>query len=363
MRIVARSRSSSKNAGTTRVIFPEFDVVLYVFYSVDHTKNIDRRRPDLTLLHDKNHSFVFSKHPPFILKFYILMHVSHFHFYVTLFLLLLIPGISQADKPAYLIYDQEGNPAVFSEMAERATRADVIFFGELHNNAIAHWMQVELVKHLIGAKNGLILGLEMFERDDQILIEEYLAGLMTSETFAREAKLWPNYRTDIRPLVQLAKEHNFPIIATNVPRRYANLVYRHGLDTLTHISTQGLSYMAPLPFEINRELETYRNIAQAAHGHGGQNFFLLESQALKDATMAHFLIQNRQAGIPFLHINGSYHSLQKEGMVWFVAQARPDWEILTISVVEQNDITELSEANHGAADYLIVVPSTMTRTH
>jgi uncharacterized iron-regulated protein len=60
---------------------------------------------------------------------------------------------------------------------EKAQQADVFFFGELHNNPIAHWMQLELTQALHEAKEGkVILGAEMFETDNQVLIDEYFAG-------------------------------------------------------------------------------------------------------------------------------------------------------------------------------------------
>lgn len=279
----------------------------------------------------------------------------------SLFLLFFIPVLCFAEKPAYKLFDENGNSVVFSEVLDKMSLADLIFFGELHNDPIAHWLQLEFVKSLYERNGNLILGMEMFETDDQLVLTEYLRGLINNTNFEREAKLWPNYKTDIKPLIDFAKDKKFPVIATNVPRRYANIVFRAGPDTLETLGEQAKKYMAPLPYEINMELSSYDNIRNMAHGHGEN--YLLESQALKDATMAHFIQQNLVDGIPFFHINGSYHSINKEGIVWYVLHENPTLDIVTISLVLQHDISNLDDENMGVADYIIVVPSTMTRTH
>ena len=79
---------------------------------------------------------------------------------------------STEDKPAYKLYDTEGKETNYNNMVEAMKDADIVFFGELHNNPIAHWMQIELTKDLFKVKGAdLVLGAEMFEADDQLVIE------------------------------------------------------------------------------------------------------------------------------------------------------------------------------------------------
>ncbi len=270
---------------------------------------------------------------------------------------------SFAELPAYKIFDADGNELQFSDILNRASEADIIFFGELHNDPIAHWLQVSLAEKLFAQNGALSIGMEMFETDNQLILNEYLAGAINTNSFEREPKLWNNYQTDIKPMIQLAKNHSLPVIATNVPRRYANMVYHNGLDALEDLHTDALRYIVPLPFEIDETLETYANIAAAAQRHGSNQFYLLESQALKDATMAHFILKNRIDGAPFLHLNGSYHSMKREGVVWYISQKDAALDIVTIHLTLQEDVKELRDENHGLADFIITVPSNMTRTH
>jgi uncharacterized iron-regulated protein len=54
---------------------------------------------------------------------------------------------------------------------------DVVFFGENHNSSINHWLQLKITEALYEKKNGqLILGAEMFERDNQPQLNQYLNG-------------------------------------------------------------------------------------------------------------------------------------------------------------------------------------------
>ncbi|MEM9930126.1 MAG: iron-regulated protein, partial [Bacteroidota bacterium] len=66
---------------------------------------------------------------------------------------------------------------------------------------------------------------------------------------------------------------------------------------------------------------------------------------------------------PILHINGSYHSQDKEGIAWYLRQAQPDLVIMNIHSVEQAEIDKLLEENQTDADFTIGIPSDMTKTY
>ncbi|HRR92835.1 MAG TPA: ChaN family lipoprotein, partial [Bacteroidales bacterium] len=124
----------------------------------------------------------------------------------SLFLLALTPALSAQDKPAYRIFNSEGKPVTYADMIKSASGADVVFFGELHDDPIAHWLELEVSKSLFDQKKGnIVLGAEMFEADNQLLLDEYLKGVYDAARFEAEAKLWNNYKTDYKPLVEFAR--------------------------------------------------------------------------------------------------------------------------------------------------------------
>lgn len=269
------------------------------------------------------------------------------------------------DKPAYQLFNIEGKKVKYKKVIDEIKDADVVFFGERHSNPISHWLQFEMARDLLSIKgDDLILGAEMFETDDQLLLNEYLNGLISEQHFKSDARLWSNYETDYKPLVDLAKENNLEFIATNVPRRYASIVFQQGFQGLDSLSADAETYIAPLPINYDPNLPSYKKMITMNHVHktDATVSFFPQAQALKDATMAWFIQKNHEQGQLFFHINGTYHSDDFEGIVWHLRKYCPDLNIKTITTVEQENVNQVQEENKKA-DFIVVVPTTMTRTH
>ena len=245
-------------------------------------------------------------------------------------------------------------------MISQMKTQDLVFFGETHNNAIAHWLELELIKDLKDYRN-LMLGAEMFEADNQQALTDYLQGKLTAKGLDSAARLWKNYPTDYAPLVNFAKENNFNFIATNIPRRYASLVAKGGFETLDTLSPIQKSWLAPLPMKYDANLPGYVNMLEMMKGHGGTN--LPKAQASKDATMAHFILKNFQDGTLFVHYNGSYHSENHDGIVWYIRQQQPNLKLMTLTVVSQKEVGKLEKENLNKADFIVVVDEDMTNTY
>lgn len=265
------------------------------------------------------------------------------------------------EKKAYEIFDSKGTISSYETMLKAAKEADVILFGEFHDNPICHWLELELTTDLYAdKKEKLVLGAEMFEADDQVILNEYLRGVISEKTFKAEVKLWGNYDTDYKPLVEFAKKNQLKFIAANVPRRYANMVYNRGLASLDSIDVAAKKFIAPLPIKYDSTVRAYKEIFDNAGGHGGQN--LPKSQAVKDATMSHFILANWKPGQTFLHFNGAYHSNNNSGIAWYLKQSNPKLKILVISAAEQQSVNMLEDSNVGLGEFIICVPESMTKT-
>ena len=98
-------------------------------------------------------------------------------------------------------------------------------------------------------------------------------------------------------------------------------------------------------------------------GHGHANPNMPKAQAIKDATMAHFIAENLEPYSLMLHINGAYHSDNFEGIVWYLKKLIKPEDIRTISVVYQDDLDELKKSNYNKADYIFVINQNVTKTH
>jgi len=266
-------------------------------------------------------------------------------------------------KPAYLLFNEKGKKVKYEKMLDQVKDADIVLFGELHNNPIAHWLQFELTKDLHELKGAnLVLGAEMFESDNQLILDEYFSGLISQTRFEAEVRLWNNYKTDYKPLVEFARKNELRFAATNVPRRYASLVNSKGFEGLEELSNEAKAFLPPLPVPYDPELPAYKNMLnmEGMGSHVNENF--PKAQAIKDATMAHFILENWSPGKLLIHYHGAYHSDNFESIYWYLKQHNPDLNIVTITTVSQENISELTEKNTGKAHFTICVDENMTAT-
>jgi len=283
-----------------------------------------------------------------------------FRLKILVVLFFLTSSVMAQSKPAYELYRANGKKIRYPRMLKKLQKADIVFFGELHNNAIAHWLELELAMDL-HERQSIQLGAEMLEADNQNSLDAYLKGEVDISEYKNQTRLWPNYKTDYAPIVDWAKENNIRFTATNIPRRFANMVYKDDFEALDSLSEKEKSWIAPLPIPLDVELETYQEILTMMGDHG--TLLLVKAQAIKDATMAHFILKNKQPNTLFLHYNGAFHTNKHEGIVWYINKYKEGLKVKTITTVEQTDISKLEGQHRNTADYILVVPETMTKTY
>ena len=261
-------------------------------------------------------------------------------------------------KPAYSIFTADGRQTDYGKMLKTLQDADIIFIGETHNCPVAHWMEYEITSDIIQkSPKGLTLGAEMFETDNQLLVDEYTRGLISSDKFEAEAKLWDNYWTDYSSLLYLAREHKLRFVATNVPRRYASFVKDNGLEALNSLPDAAKNLMAPLPiaFDAQAQDAAMFGFMQMMGGKGSANSHFAEAQAIKDATMAWFISRNFDR--KFIHYNGNFHSDNRAGIIPYLEQYLPGKKIATVCSARQDSINSLDKENRSRADFIIVAPT------
>jgi hypothetical protein len=279
------------------------------------------------------------------------------YFFLFLFLTVSFSSFSQ-EKKAFVLFDKKGKITTYKRLLKASAKADIVLFGEYHNNPIAHWLQLELIKDL-EPKRSLILGAEMFERDNQKELNSYLQGTINQKALDSLARLWNNYKTDYKPLVDFALNKKIPFIATNIPRKYASLVYKKGLQVLDTLPINEKQWIVTLPMKYDGTLSQYQKMRKMM-AHMGENLPI--AQAIKDATMAETILRDRKEGSLFVHFNGSYHSDFYQGIYWYLQQENPHLQILTITTLTQSDLKKLNKEAYGQADFILVVDEDMTTT-
>jgi len=274
-----------------------------------------------------------------------------------------LTGIAQ-DKPAYLLYNQKGKIAKYDKMIKDLADADMVFFGEYHTNPISHWIQIEMAKSFYKIKKEkLVFGAEMFENGNQLVLNEYLAGFYPEKKMMPEmTQMWGNYKTDYKPLVEFAKENKLRFVASNIPRRYASMINKKGMEALDLLSPEALAMIGPLKEHFDASV--YADMKDKMGGHVPPNMLNIQmAQASKDATMAHFSVKNFNEGDLYFHMDGSYHSDNGRGIIWWVNKIKPGLNIKSITTVTSSEWSEMTENEKSAiANYILVVADNMTQT-
>ncbi|NQD69919.1 ChaN family lipoprotein [Sphingobacterium shayense] len=263
--------------------------------------------------------------------------------------LLMITGLARviAQQP-YQILNRSGQQISWDSISVACEQHSYVFFGELHDQPQAHIAELELLKILKLKYSGrIILAMEMFEADVQPIIDEYFSGQINQNSFQTEARVWKNYFADYKPLVEFARENEIPLIASNVPRRYASSVYHNGLEVLSELSSYAKQFLPPLPMNIDTSISIYREMKSMGEGHKSTN--LVYSQALKDATMAHFLTKHKTNDNIIIHLNGSYHSKNWQGIPSFLPEEARE-RVLTINTVLTSQDFDIQQA-----DYTLII--------
>lgn len=265
---------------------------------------------------------------------------------------ILATQVYSQDSSNYIIYAKERTIS-FEKMAKQLAKKEVVLFGELHDDSIAHVLELELSSYFYNQfPNSFALGAEMFETHQSSYLQKYLAsGNLNALTDS--TKLWSNFASDYFPTLQFAQVNQIPYYATNIPRKYASLVFKKGINALDSLTVKERALICPLPFPFDSTLSQYKECIQMGidmHA-SGMNFAL--AQAIKDATMAWNITNALRTNEKLLHFNGSFHSNYYQGIYWYIKQYRPKTKIATIAIIKK------SEFNHKRdcyiADFVIIV--------
>ncbi len=286
-------------------------------------------------------------------------------------MILLIAASSSAvfAQDSYKVFDGNGTASNIDAIIASADKNDVIFLGEEHDDPTGHSLETEIFKRLVEKYEGkrkVILSLEMFERDVQTVVDEYLSGLISEQHFLASSRPWPRYKTDYRSLVELAKEHSLDVVAANAPRRYVNMVSRLGRDSLTKLSPEAKRWLAPLPYpEPSKAYSQKFNELMGGSPESINNANpILYSQALWDATMADSVRKALDAspGALVVHLNGGFHTESRLGTFEQLIGYLPKTKGIVVTMKSVSDISSFNADMKGLGDFIILTDSSLPRS-
>lgn len=297
---------------------------------------------------------------------------------------------AQTPEARYRAFDSKGRAVKIEEIIAALDSADVLFIGETHNDPTAHLLEAELLRRAderfaqpsSKQKRKVALSLEMFERDVQTVVDEYLAGLITERHFLLSSRPWKNYETDYRPLVEYARAHQLSVIAANAPARYVSRVSANGPDSLHSLSKAAKTWLPSLP--IAPASDTYAAKFNSFMGGGATNspqqpspataaaqanphgtLHLLDAQNLRDASMAHsvseYLKSSRDALV--VEVNGTFHSEERMGVPEHLKRYSPKARVIVVTIVSDEAFPAFEPGRLGKlGDFVIVTDPSVPRS-
>ncbi len=284
------------------------------------------------------------------------------------FIFLLSTGFSQGFEKHFKLYDVKNQKLITLEnIASDLKNADVIFFGEEHNDSAGHYLEKELLQTLHRSfGKDLALSLEMFETDCQLVLDEYLDAHISEDRFTRESRAWSNYR-DYRPMIEYARSNDMDVIAANPPRRYVNMVSRKGMASLDSLPKASKKFLPKLPYDTARGRYREKFLAFMQGGSPGtSNYRIFYSQCLWDAGMANSIYKywkkNRDTKI--LHVVGRFHSDEKLGTAEQLQNRSSSLRILNISCFSDESFANPDWAKFShLGDYIFLTDPKLKKTY
>lgn len=259
----------------------------------------------------------------------------------------------------------------FESMLASASTADVLFLGERHDDPGTHRLEAAALEGLARRRGNLVLALEMFERDVQPLLDNYLSGRASETDFLAGSRPWPAYAADYRAMVELARTSQWPVIAGGVPRRLASLVSRRGLKViLDSISATDRGFTAhdvicPRDDYFARFAKTMADMPshsgdstkESAAEKAATIERVYQAQCIKDETMGESVAKAYTAAPPgalVVHVNGAFHSDYGLGTVERVKRRLTGKRVAVVSFVPVKDLDKVDERpDHTLADFIV----------
>ena len=307
----------------------------------------------------------------------------------TLFInFLLIIGsqlFAQVTENNYKIYSvKSGKEVTLNDIAEDMKNNDVLFFGEEHNDSVAHYLENKMFEMLYQKfTNNITLSMEMFDRDVQTVMNEYLKGGIREKNFTKDARIWSNYK-DYKPLVEFAKNNKLDIICANAPSRYTNLANRKGQKALMELSDESKKYFAPLPYDTASGKYYEKLLALTTHTPTSTadttvkdttvkkmppvmstGFNIIMGQSLWDATMAYSISEylKKNKGKKVMQLNGRFHSDEGLGILTHLKKYSRKTKSLIISALTDESFPNIDWNKHKhLGDYIIITDPSVPKT-
>ena len=142
----------------------------------------------------------------------------------------------KAFAPGTILSAATGAPVSFDELMADVRTARVVYVGEMHTSARHHEIQLKVIRALHDEGIRLAVGMEMFDRSYQTVLDLWAAGGLDEEAFLRRTHWYANWRFDYglyRSILDYIRTEQIPLVALNVPFSIPPKIRVGGTEYLT----------------------------------------------------------------------------------------------------------------------------------
>lgn len=274
----------------------------------------------------------------------------------TLFLLL----AAACATPARIVTTADDKVKTVAQAADALASVDVVVLGEQHDSTAVHRTHLALLQQLHARRPDLVVAMEMFERDVQNVLLQYLGGLIDEATFLAQSRPWDNYARDYRPVIEFAREHGVVVLAANAPKELAAKAGKQGVQSVLGSPHVARTTSAPEDEYWDAFVDTMK--AHVGTQGDGAMQRMYAAQCLKDDTMAESILdylaaRQKVGSTPLVVlIAGQFHTDHRRGVV---ARLQGRNQALRIGLVSAEAVDDLDAGLYTAprtiADYVVVV--------
>jgi uncharacterized iron-regulated protein len=249
-----------------------------------------------------------------------------------------------------------------SALLEALDATKLVFMGEQHETAPVQELELWLLERMTKRHDDVTLAMEHFQRDEQPVIDSYLAGKTTTADFERTSDPWPKYATYWKPLVEHMKAAGRPVAALNVPEEALESIYgaypKKPLEVFNGWTSSFKYDSAIAPRPLSQWDATYQSYFETSFDYNahGKQMGMTRADALvyfaglahiRDETMAYFTAKALEGGGRVLAVAGDWHVQTGLATPDRVARYRGDGETgaALVSTTPASKLEETRSAN------------------
>jgi uncharacterized iron-regulated protein len=276
----------------------------------------------------------------------------------------LVPRVQSGPRNLAMFRGDTGMPLDWYGISVGIRWADIVIIGEQHDDEVAHGVQEAVVAETLAAWPGSAVSMEMLERDEQPIVDAYLAGSITEDEFvdrtgSRDWASTGTWHLYYQPVVDAARHAHAPVIAANAPREYVRRARTEGYAALEQLpADERALFSVPLRDPPASYRARFKALMSGDGAHAVDEAKvdeILLSQRLWDATMADSVVRALDAapyGGKVVHLVGQFHSEHDGGLVSEIQARAPFAKVLTITV-QRGEAFALRSEDTDKADVVV----------